>query len=150
MTHARFREALALALYDELDADERAALEAHLRECADCRAFSDALREGLGRTGRATAATDDLPAGWRAALQTGLQPDVGSNVLRRSLPLAASFAAGLIVAALVSRAASATHPAPGDALADRPAAAAPFEADARPLPALHRSRPGWLTAALAR
>ena len=47
-THERYRELLALALYDELDADETALLAGHLAHCAACRTEQSQLAGGLG------------------------------------------------------------------------------------------------------
>ncbi len=101
MDHRLFREHLALAAYDELDAEESAALEAHLVTCAECRRVQQELRAGLGARPRAALDTPPSPA-WRAALRqrTGAAevPDTAPRHLgRRALELALAFAAGVLL-----------------------------------------------------
>jgi hypothetical protein len=120
--HDAWRELLALALYDELDAGEAARLQAHLAGCADCRAERRALSAGLGAVrpaGPAAAAAGDgadVPADWSRRLEAALRdetavapprpappcpPPIPAPRLpfaRGALLAAAGFAAGLLVA----------------------------------------------------
>lgn len=102
MIHETFRELLALRLYDELEAAESAALDAHLAGCAACRTFALELQAGLGRAPQGTAA-DDLPAGWSEALRAriGARPSAPRPATRRPalLAFASGLAAGLLVMA---------------------------------------------------
>jgi hypothetical protein len=98
------RELLALRLYDELERDEGARLDAHLADCAACRAKADELEQGLGRLAAASELAP-LPAaptprfhGWQvaAAFAAGLAVSwflVPSGALPKSAsaPAAASF-----------------------------------------------------------
>jgi hypothetical protein len=45
MTHEQYRERVELMYYDELEAAERKDVEAHLRECKECRAWHDELKK---------------------------------------------------------------------------------------------------------
>jgi len=45
MKHDKYKELLHLSFYNELDEDERAILDEHLRTCADCRTESEQLRK---------------------------------------------------------------------------------------------------------
>jgi anti-sigma factor RsiW len=153
--HDRFREWLALALYDELDATEAALLSQHLARCADCRAEQRELAAGLGTLRSAPAAgvpgSDDAPPGWEAALRTALHAETAAApaapaapvlpLARATLLAAAAFAAGLLVAALLAA------PTPGESAAGPPVAVAPRafslpEPPPPPLPRAHRSLPG--------
>jgi hypothetical protein len=137
MTHAsheEMRDALAAEAAGALDADGRAALRAHLRECAACRAELDELREA-------------------AALMAHAPPAAAMD----------ASAAGRMRARLVARAAAdrAAVPSPSPAFAaraaiDRPdvdSAARARRTEPGVIP-LHRarsggSRMGWLAAAAA-
>lgn len=98
-THAR--EQLALRLYDELDEREGTALQTHLADCAECRAFSSELGRGLGRLAASTP--DDLPADWIGELHRRVadeprEPREPRTQVRRS-NLVAGIAAGVGIAA---------------------------------------------------
>ncbi len=138
MSHELFREHMALRLYGELDRDESAQLDRHLEQCAECRRFDAELARGLGRA-RAlerTHADGGLPADWSARLAAATR-DGGARRARVSPLLAAvtSFAAGILVAVLVTKRA----PAPADDLHAPPVAIdeanyARFLGDAEPPP----------------
>jgi len=95
MTHDAIREQLALRLYDELTADEVAALDTHLARCAECRAFAADLERGLGAA--AGPMSDDLPHGWRERLDAATRD---ASVAARPAPFWLGLAAGLAAGVL--------------------------------------------------
>jgi anti-sigma factor RsiW len=105
MNHDPFREQMALSLYDELGRDESIALERHLEQCDECRRFQAELARGMGRVrSLANARADaELPADWIERLAAAMR-DEGPRRTRMSPWVAAvtSFAAGILVAALVA------------------------------------------------
>jgi anti-sigma factor RsiW len=124
--HDAFRELSALRLYGEIDATERARLDAHLAACPACAAFARELDDGLGRLLHDHAA-DEVPPGWAARVAAEAH---GEAWRRRALPwiaAAAGFALGVATMALVpaGRASPDAH-APAVAQADaRPAPGGP-------------------------
>jgi len=54
--HTEWTDKLSDYLDDELEAAERAAVDAHLRECADCTAVLNDLRRVIARAQAAAAA----------------------------------------------------------------------------------------------
>ena len=107
MKHEDIRELLALDLYGETDARERAKLTEHLRTCANCRAFQAELAQGLGRF-TPTAPVLELAGDLRARLETKIGVEQRSRTRVRWLAITASFAAGVLLTALALR----TSPAP--------------------------------------
>ncbi len=116
MPDERGRELLALRLYDELDADEARELDARLAADPGLRAYADELDAGLGRMPRLGAAV--APPAY---------PRVRGA--RRWWPLAAAFAAGVLVTLAVDAWREPTAPAP------RPDAPVGFGRDAPPIAA---------------
>lgn len=113
MNHEHFREQMALRLYSELDLDETKALDEHLQRCDECRRFESDLTHGMGRVRSLAHARSDaeLPPDWTERLAAATR-DSGERRTRISPWLAAvtSFAAGILVAALVAhRADSPAH-----------------------------------------
>ena len=99
MQHQDILELLALDLYDELDAADRARLDAHLADCAACRAFARELESGLGRLA-ANDVEGALPADWRARLQREVELTAPRGRLTSSFAVGgvAGLAAGLLIA----------------------------------------------------
>jgi hypothetical protein len=95
MDHEPFHLLLALRLYDELDPQEAADLDHHLAACVPCQRRGRELELGLGA--QLPSLADVLPEGWTDSSPTTTRPErrVG---LRRWMTVAASFAAGLILA----------------------------------------------------
>jgi anti-sigma factor RsiW len=112
MKHDEFRELAALETYGEIDADERARLEVHRAECAECRDLAAGLRLGLGRLASAGAA-EDLPEGWadriRESASTAPRRRASAVRLAFAAGVAAGIAAGFAAAYL---ALAASVPAP--------------------------------------
>lgn len=96
MTHATYRELLALRLYDELDEDESRDLDAHLSDCAECRAYASELESGLGVLAKQGPVVNDLPDGWMDRLRTEVQ-QIPAPLHRPWIIAAASFAAGVLL-----------------------------------------------------
>lgn len=113
MNHEHFREQMALALYDELGPDESLALDRHLAQCDECRRFETELARGIGRVrSLADARVDaELPADWIERLAAATR-DQSTRRTRMSPWVAAvtSFAAGVLVAALVAHRAGSPAP----------------------------------------
>jgi anti-sigma factor RsiW len=114
MNHEHFREQMALALYDELGPDESMALDQHLEHCDECRRFQSELARGMGRVrSMAEARVEaELPADWIQRLAEATCDEVPRRA-RVSPWVAAvtSFAAGILVAALVAH--RVESPSPG-------------------------------------
>ena len=113
MRHDTFHELIALRLYGEIDAEERARLDAHLRGCAECSRYAGEIESGLGVVprGAGARADHDLPADWTERLRQATR-EVPART--RALPwwaVAASFAAGMIATAVIARGPSAPAPA---------------------------------------
>jgi hypothetical protein len=152
--HDRFREWLALALYDELDATEAALLSQHLARCADCRAEQRELATGLGTLRSAPAAaagtaaaaaalagvpgSDDAPPGWEDSLRTALHAETAAAPTSRTAPTAPAAPAAPVLplarATLLAAAAFAAGllvaallaaPTPGESSAGPPVAVVP-------------------------
>jgi len=151
MRHEEIRELCALQLYDELDADEAARLEAHLTGCDECASFARELRAGLGRLADAPP-HDDLPAGWRERLaHESLAPWAPARRALPLLPLAASFLAGAALAWGLSAAAGGGPPAGVELeLAQGPAAGSTFALPSPPPRARDRGTLGLLARGLQR
>jgi hypothetical protein len=97
-------EAKLLGLMDDaLGAGERAVAEAHLRECASCRADLHRLRRRLGRLDELLARTDFLPPAGRDAKVVPLR--------RRARPGAASWLRAAAVVLVLAGAAALATPA---------------------------------------
>jgi hypothetical protein len=101
---------LLLFVVDEASPAQRAAVTEHLMRCAECRASLDDLRETYGRFA-AQPLADISELEWERALRAAISPRFSRSVERgswRSTPLAvaASFAAVLLVAAVLSLAVS--------------------------------------------
>jgi predicted anti-sigma-YlaC factor YlaD len=92
------RELLALRLYDELERDEGARIDAHLAECGDCRALDADLGRGLGRLGASPA-----------VLERAAEPAARRF---RSVHVVAAFAAGWLVSGLLYTALAESTPTP--------------------------------------
>ena len=112
MKHEAFREMLALRLYGELEPDEQARLDQHLRMCADCRSFASELESGLGslRAVRVERASDELPADWRERLRRSTIDEPRRARLSPWWSSAAAFAAGILVATILARRGGALAP----------------------------------------
>ncbi len=91
-----WREALALDLYEELDAEDAVRLNDHLTGCAACREFRASLGEGLGRLS---------PPTWlrRLRFEEG-NADGPARPVSRSTPwrVVVGFAAGILVGFFVA------------------------------------------------
>jgi len=96
--HTEWTDKLSDYLDDELEAAERAAVEAHLRECADCSAVLDDLRRVIARAQAAATAArppqTDLWTGVAGRINCIRQPR------RVSLTVAQLAAAAVLVAAV--------------------------------------------------
>ncbi len=96
--HTEWTDKLSDYLDDELEAAERAAVEAHLRECADCSAVLDDLRRVIARAQAAATAArppqTDLWTGVAGRIDRIRQPR------RVSLTVAQLAAAAVLVAAV--------------------------------------------------
>jgi anti-sigma factor RsiW len=96
--HTEWTDKLSDYLDDELEAAERAAVEAHLRECADCSAVLDDLRRVIARAQAAATAArppqTDLWTGVAGRINRIRQPR------RVSLTVAQLAAAAVLVAAV--------------------------------------------------
>lgn len=99
MDHQRARELCALRLYDELDAEDLAPLEAHLAGCPTCSTFERELRAGLGSM-LPRESPADLPPGWRERLERDVAPVPAAPAtgLGGWARLAASFLLGAALA----------------------------------------------------
>jgi len=96
--HTEWTDKLSDYLDDELEAAERAAVDAHLRECADCSAVLNDLRRVIARAQAAAAAArppqTDLWTGVAGRIDRNRQPR------RVSLTLTQLAAAAALVAAV--------------------------------------------------
>ncbi len=96
--HTEWTDKLSDYLDDELEAAERAAVDAHLRECADCTAVLDDLRRVIARAQAAATAArppqTDLWTGVAGRIDRIRQPR------RVSLTVAQLAAAAVLVAAV--------------------------------------------------
>jgi anti-sigma factor RsiW len=126
----RSQAALASYLYRECDADERAAIEAHLAVCAACASELAAL--GATRSALASWAPPETELGFRIVSEREVQ-DAAANVLRparwwrQPLPAWAQAAAAILIFAaggLLGMRAGTTVAAPGPVVASAPAPAA--------------------------
>ena len=103
MNHEHFREHMALRLYGELDLDESKELDGHLAQCEACRRYQAELTGGLGRvralTGSQGAA--ELPTDWSQRLAAATRDSERRSTISPWLTTITSFAAGILVAALV-------------------------------------------------
>jgi anti-sigma factor RsiW len=101
--HTEWTDKLSDYLDDELEAAERAAVDAHLRECADCSAVLDDLRRVIARAQAAATAArppqTDLWTGVAGRIDRIQQPR------RVSLTVAQLAAAAVLVAAVSAGAA---------------------------------------------
>ena len=100
MTTDAFIQRLSEYVDDELPADERAAVDAHLAACAECRAAVDDLRAVIAR---ASSLPDTVPA---AALWSGIAARIGSlprsatvSVFRKAITSRLSFTLPQLAAA---------------------------------------------------
>ncbi|MGC8634076.1 MAG: zf-HC2 domain-containing protein [Candidatus Limnocylindrales bacterium] len=78
MSHRRFLALAAGDVLEDLDPDERSALERHLLACASCRRGADELREVAGALGAASPRRTPPPEVWqaiRAAISEPAPPD---------------------------------------------------------------------------
>jgi tetratricopeptide (TPR) repeat protein len=91
--HTEWTDKLSDYLDDELEAAERAAVDAHLRECADCTAVLNDLRRVIARAQAAAAATRPP--------QTDLWPGVAGRVERIHQPRRVSLTITQLAAAAV-------------------------------------------------
>jgi anti-sigma factor RsiW len=115
MKHDEFRELAALEAYGEIDADERARLDVHRAECAECRDLAAGLRRGLGRLASA-GGTEDLPAGWAERIRESARTAPRRRASAVRLAFAAGVAAGIAAGVAVAHLAlAASVPAPGRA-----------------------------------
>ncbi len=98
-THDRFRERIALGLYDELDAGEARELSRHLSICAECRGLADEMRSTLGvLAGEAKLDRESgLPPGWEERLRSSVASPTARHRTITLLAAASSFAAGLLL-----------------------------------------------------
>ncbi len=96
----RNRELMALALYDELEPDEKGRVTAHNQTCEACTEFERTLELGLGELLDTSAQEPDLPGGWRESLRDAVRHSPGPRVPRWMIA-AASFAAGVLLSASV-------------------------------------------------
>lgn len=91
--HTEWTDKLSDYLDDELEAAERAAVDAHLRECADCSAVLNDLQRVIARA-QAAAATARPP-------QTDLWADVAGRIDRIRQPRRVSLTVTQLAAAAV-------------------------------------------------
>ncbi|HZP47087.1 MAG TPA: anti-sigma factor [Vicinamibacterales bacterium] len=131
--HTEWTDRLSDYLDDELAADERRAVDAHLAACADCRAVLDDLRRVVAR---ARTAETRPPQG-------DLWPEIAARIDRPStrrfaftLPqaLAASLAVALLSGAIVWRVMVGSKTMPDATTASAPAAAVQTARPAEPTP----------------
>lgn len=101
MNHERFQELLALRLYGEVDAAERAELDAHLATCAACARAARELDAGLGTF--VPLARSGAPGDLAPRLARALAREESAARWSRWIPAAASFAAGALATWLVVR-----------------------------------------------
>lgn len=108
MNHERFEQLLALRLYGEVDAGERAELDAHLAMCAECTRAARELESGLGAFAGRTRHADELDLAPLLARALETEPFAARRAarLRAWVPAAASFAAGVLATWLVVRGAA--------------------------------------------
>lgn len=83
MTHEEFKEWIHLGLRDELGAEDRAALDAHLDGCAECRREADAAQRlsGAIRNAKPLEPDDELLADARRELRERLRLEKTKNTL---------------------------------------------------------------------
>ena len=150
MTHETHREMLALRLYGELDVEDAVRLDAHLEECADCRAFAAELDAGLGAlAGEVPVSVDGwLPADWDDRLETAVRATIPPRAWWPRVGPWVGFAAGILFMWLLQGVEPVKGTMPDDPRAEQPAQAAPptFER-ATPPP---RARSSGTLARLAR
>jgi anti-sigma factor RsiW len=108
MNHESFRELIALQLYSELDANERARLEQHLKTCSDCRAFARELSSGLGamRNLPVNETAGEIPADWRERLRRSTIEEPKRARISPMWSSVAAFAAGILLATVLMHRAS--------------------------------------------
>ncbi len=97
--HDRARELGAAAIDFTLGEDEAAELAAHLRECAECRAYEAGLRADAAHL--ADIAPSDAPIAVRVALEAAISRPVEWRDRRNSRPLMVLIAATLLLAAAI-------------------------------------------------
>ncbi|HKV33811.1 MAG TPA: anti-sigma factor [Pyrinomonadaceae bacterium] len=88
------RERLTLYLDNELQGDERAAIEAHVESCNSCASFVEkelTFLNAVRKSGRAHVASPELKAKVAEILSGSKQPVVRSRRLRWALPIAAAL-----------------------------------------------------------
>lgn len=88
------RERLTLYLDNELQGDERAAIEAHVESCNSCASFVEkelTFLNAVRKSGRAHVASPELKAKVGEILSGSKQPVVRSRQLRWALPIAAAL-----------------------------------------------------------
>lgn len=88
------RERLTLYLDNELQGDERAAIEAHVESCNSCASFVEkelTFLSAVRKSGRAHVASLELKAKVGEILSGSKQPVVRSRGLRWALPIAAAL-----------------------------------------------------------
>lgn len=138
MTHERYKELLALRLYDELNGDETGELDTHLEGCDGCRAYERELAGGLGSTMPPAAA--DLPEGWSDALRALVHDTPApATPLRPWLVAAGSFAAGVALTLAIARGDGPSRETPHEQSTEV-APTTPFERSAPPTPAASSGR----------
>ena len=88
------RERLTLYLDNELQGDERAAIEAHVESCTSCASFVEkelTFLNAVRKSGRAHVASPELKSRVSEILSGQKQPVVRSRRLRWALPIAAAL-----------------------------------------------------------
>jgi len=127
MSHERFREMLSLSVYDELNEDERVALDEHLKGCEPCAKELDSLKKLQVVLGdrRPVIASDELLQQSREQLRTALRAErlkqsfwqrisPPSWITRHSAAWSAAMAlvAGLLIGRLAFQETTVVTPAP--------------------------------------
>jgi anti-sigma factor RsiW len=101
MTKDFFTDRLSEYLDDELSAAERAAVEAHLNECADCRSTLTALKAVVAEAGRLqdSAPARELWTGIAARIGSGAESRPRVSPFRRAITARLSFTLPQLAAA---------------------------------------------------
>lgn len=105
LSHRRIWELIPWVVNGSADAAERAAVEEHLRDCADCRdeyAFQSRLHAGIAAE-TTNAGEDDAQAGLRrllARIDAGARPEMPRSEPRRFRPGGRALVAAVVVQAI--------------------------------------------------
>lgn len=97
MDCTKLNEQLAGYLGNELNGNERAAVEAHLESCASCRAEVEALQATVGELAQLTTVSAAEAAASTAGLEVRRRPSWWSRTLSGAMRYAAVLVIGVLI-----------------------------------------------------